>query len=104
MRSKEKQKITHYAIHVTGLRSETKNVARALPYYSRLINELYYKSKKLYDLHISEDGDTKNSTRIKTQKKTAAIKAVLKLKRGLVLHAIETGNKSLQCASEYAYQ
>ncbi|MEP7168876.1 MAG: hypothetical protein ABI855_05850 [Bacteroidota bacterium] len=103
MRTKEIEKITHVYFRTESLRDQTKNVSKIFPIYMEFINELYDKSRKLYYLNVKEGEKTKTLTSLKKLKKDKAIKHVLKLKRGVVLHAVLTGNKSLQRASEYTY-
>jgi len=103
MRTKEIEKITHFYFRTNAFSRESKKAADAFPFYKSLIKELQDKSRKLYDLHVNENVKTKVSTSIKKSSKDKAIRHIMKLKRGVVLHAMESGNKSLQHACDYTY-
>jgi hypothetical protein len=101
MRTLEKEKIWHYQRNAAGLKEQSESVIKQFPYYGKLINQLLSKLDALYKIYGQETTETNYYTRVKTSSKHSAILDILKLKRAVVIHALETGNKSLQRASDY---
>ncbi|MBK5285553.1 MAG: hypothetical protein JJE25_09120 [Bacteroidia bacterium] len=87
MRRREREKIWDLHTGIHNLEKETPEVIKWFPFYARTLKELSDKTEKIYGIYLAAAEDTKRESAIKRISKAATIRAVMKLKRAVMLDA-----------------